>query len=473
MPRLVVYIMVVLAACALAAGCSGGDDPVQPDGGGGDRNGDNDGGGQYVDKKIYISSAEQLSALTALVPGDTVVLADGTYTGKTFTFIANGTQAHPVVLMAATPGRAVITGNSSLVIAGSWLVVSGLWFRDATTPGDRAVIEFRRRSPLLLAEDCRLTDCAITGDGLAESLTDYKWVSLFGRRNRVDGCTFLQKKNMGTLLVVWFTEGQVPGHTISGNRFSRPTSLLDDDGKQRNGQETIRVGDSNASMSEGGCIIEGNVFDRCDGEIEAISNKSCKNIYRGNLFRRSAATLTLRHGNDCLIENNLFLGEGVANSGGVRIIGEGHTVQGNYFEELRGSGYRTAICIVRGLPDSPLSGYYQAKNAQVTQNIVVNCTNGLNVNYGDSDMTMPVISTTVSGNVISNTSSSNTAIDLVVTTPAAGVTWTGNTVWGGKYKGGMSASIVPMASQQPSVASRQAMAASIEAASGIKWQMTN
>jgi poly(beta-D-mannuronate) lyase len=272
---------------------------------------------------------------------------------------------------------------------------------------------------------------------------------------------------------LWFTGGQVPAHTIRNNRFSRPDTHLDDQGNLRNGQETIRIGDSGASMWESSCLVTGNLFHQCDGEGEIISSKSCKNTYRGNLFRSSAGTLTLRHGNNCLVENNLFLGEGVALSGGVRIIGEGHTVRGNYFENLRGSGYRTAICIVRGQSDSPLSGYYQVKNATVTQNIIVNCTNGLNVNYGTSEMTIPVISTTVSNNVICNTTASNVAIGLVVTTPAAAVTWTGNTVWGGKYTGGMTSATIPMATVQPAIASRQALATQIEAASGVTWQITN
>ena len=43
--------------------------------------------------------------------------------------------------------------------------------------------------------------------------------------------------------------------------------------------------------------MEQNFFDRCDGELEIISSKSCDNIYRGNTFLNCAGMLTLRHGN--------------------------------------------------------------------------------------------------------------------------------------------------------------------------------
>ena len=103
------------------------------------------------------------------------------------------------------------------------------------------------------------------------------------------------------------------------------------------------------SMSTAGCTVENNLFYRCNGEVEIISSKSCGNIYRGNVFEECKGTLTLRHGNGCIVEKNIFIGNGVPETGGVRIIGERHTVAGNWFEGLRGTDQRSAVSLVRGM----------------------------------------------------------------------------------------------------------------------------
>ena len=69
-------------------------------------------------------------------------------------------------------------------------------------------------------------------------------------------------------------------------------------------------------MQDALVTVEHNLFEECDGEIEIISNKSGKNTFRHNTFRRSSGTLTLRHGNWAEVYGNYFLGEGRAEAGG-------------------------------------------------------------------------------------------------------------------------------------------------------------
>jgi poly(beta-D-mannuronate) lyase len=57
---------------------------------------------------------------------------------------------------------------------------------------------------------------------------------------------------------------------------------------RRNGGETICVGYSHQSMSNSATRLEHNLFERCDGELEIVSNKSCGNVYRFNTFRECA-----------------------------------------------------------------------------------------------------------------------------------------------------------------------------------------
>ena len=138
-------------------------------------------------------------------------------------------------------------------------------------------------------------------------------------------------------------------------------------------------------MQEAACTVEDNYFYHCHGEqAEIVSNKSCGNTYRRNFFVECQGTLTMRHGNNCTVTGNYFVGNGMSGTGGIRLIGEGHTVEHNYLEGLAGTGYRSAICLVRGQENPALSGYWQVKNAKVRYNMVYDCKYGLNVNYASS-----------------------------------------------------------------------------------------
>ena len=73
-------------------------------------------------------------AIKGARPGDTIVMADGTWRDATVVFAAQGEPGRPVTLRAATPGKVVLTGASRLQIAGHDLVVDGLLFTDGASP---------------------------------------------------------------------------------------------------------------------------------------------------------------------------------------------------------------------------------------------------------------------------------------------------------------------------------------------------
>jgi poly(beta-D-mannuronate) lyase len=154
-------------------------------------------------------------------------------------------------------------------------------------------------------------------------------------------------------------------------------------------------------MQTANCLVEENLFFQCDGETECISNKSCGNIYRGNTFQQVQGTLTLRHGNDCIVEDNVFLGEKRSQTGGIRVIGEGHVVRNNALFDLEGDGFRSAITILRGLPKSPLNGYFPVVRAVISGNRIENCKHSLVIGYHDEDdATVPPRDCEFTGNVI-------------------------------------------------------------------------
>jgi poly(beta-D-mannuronate) lyase len=385
----------------------------------------------YAEKK-FVATASTINN-GSWIAGDTIVLKNGTWTNQTIALKANGTATNPIVLMAETQGKVILTGNSRLSFSGSYLIVTGLFFKDGTLSGSD-VISFRT-SASETATYCTLKNTAIINYNPADNTVDSKWVSLYGNNNTVEHCSFENKTNSGTLMVVWLNSGLSANHSISNNYFGYRNPNVDANGNELNGQEIIRIGDSSTSMTTANVTVSGNYFEKCNGEIEVVSNKSCGNIYSNNLFLECKGMLTLRHGNSCIVEGNYFFGNSVSETGGVRIIGENHTVYNNYFENLRGSGYRAALCIVRGKENSALSEYYQVKNALVAFNTFVNCSQAFNINYNSSSsLTLPPINTTIAHNHIFNTSSSynNVTVDQTNISKMS-VTWKNNLMNQGRY----------------------------------------
>jgi len=320
--------------------------------------------------------SELVAAMKRARPGDEVVLAEGEWRDAELRIDGDGTAAAPIIVRAAVPGKTILTGASRVRLSGSHLIVSGLWLRN---PEDPKVdwFEFRFDSKRR-ASHCTVTDCAFTEDAEFKSIEkESRWIGIYGEANQLTSCRIEGKKNKGATVVVWLGETDKGSHLIASNYFgTRP--LLG-----KNGGETIRIGDSDASMQAARCLIEKNLFENCDGETECISNKSCENIYRENTFRGVQGTLTLRHGNKCLVEGNVFLGNNKVRTGGIRIIGEDHRVVNNYLQDLEGDGFRTAIAILNGYPNSKPNGYFPVKRAIVEGNVIVNCKHSLLLGYND------------------------------------------------------------------------------------------
>lgn len=307
--------------------------------------------------------AEIAAAAKVAAPGDVLVMKDGTWTDTKIVFEANGTEAQPITLRAETPGKAVITGASTLRIAGQHLVVDGLRFEHCTSAED--VCEFRAHSKRH-AFHSRLTNCTFIDCNPPDAKTETRWINLYGADNRVDHCYVAGKTNRGTTLVVWL-EKDVVRHRIDRNHFGpRPRLKV-------NGGETIRVGDSKTAEVAARCMVEENLFEECNGEVEIVSNKSSENTYRGNTFRRCEGALTLRHGHACTVEGNIFFGENAPRTGGVRVIDADHRVGNNSFFDLTGEGTRAALCMMNGIVNSKPNGYYTVRRAVIDGNRFVNC----------------------------------------------------------------------------------------------------
>jgi len=347
-------------------------------------------------KEYKVSNLLELEvAIKSAKASDKIILNNGEWKDVSIIFNSIGEEQNPIVLCAETPGKVIISGKSFLKISGKYLIVDGLVFRDGYIDKG-AVIEFRD-GPKNESNNCRITNCVIENFNHPDKTVDYKWVSLYGNNNRVDHCYFRNKEGQGCLLVVWLSE-KPNYHLIDSNYFAYRPVL------GNNGGEIIRIGTSDWSMYPSHTIVENNYFEQCNGEREIISNKSIYNIFRYNTFVECQGALTLRHGNYAEVYGNYFFGNNVENTGGVRIIGEGHKVYNNYFQDLEGDDAFSALSIMNGVPNSPLNRYFQVKNCIVAFNTFVNNRHSIEIGVGkDAEISLPPINCTIANNLVYST----------------------------------------------------------------------
>ncbi|OLF75251.1 hypothetical protein AWH62_05355 [Maricaulis sp. W15] len=325
------------------------------------------------------------AALDRVQPGDRIVLADGVWEDFEIVFEATGTVDAPIYLMAQTPGAVILTGQSNLRIGGEHLVVWGLTFRDGYSPTSE-VISFRRDSQTL-ANHTRLVETVIENYNQPDRETQDSWVVVYGRNNRIDRNAFVGKTNRGPTMVVRLnSEGsQNNNHVIERNYFGPRPPL------GGNGGETLRIGVSQYSRVNSGTVVRQNYFDRCDGEVEIISIKSEGNLISENVFYESRGSVVFRHGGRNEVSRNIFFGNGVSDTGGIRVINDNQIVRDNYLEGLRGRKFLGALVVMNGVPNSPENRYHQVDNAQIQNNSFVDVLElGFAVGSDDERSAVPV-----------------------------------------------------------------------------------
>lgn len=318
-----------------------------------------------ADRLLVSSPDEYRLALRDVEPGDTIVLSNGEWQDFEILFTGQGTFDDPITLTAETKGEVILTGQSNLRLAGDYLVVEGLVFRDGYTPTN-SVIEFRRGKDEL-ANNSIVREVVIDEFTNPERFETDFWVMMYGRNNRFEHNHLEGKGNQGVTLAVRLNteDSQQNGHVIANNYFG-PRPILGS-----NGGETLRIGTSHYSLSDSLTRVENNVFDRTNGELEVISVKSGRNELRGNSFLAARGTLTMRHGNNNIIEENVFLGNNAEHTGGIRVINAGQIVRNNYMEALTGIRFGGAFTIMNGVPDSPINRYHQVKGAVIENNSII------------------------------------------------------------------------------------------------------
>ncbi len=350
--------------------------------------------------------------------GDKIIIESGTYTDQELKWVGNGTEEAPITIAAEEPGSVKISGASYLRFGGEWLTIDGLHFVDGSQPSG-AVIEYRYSKTL--ANNCRVTNTVIENYNPTNREHKDSYVVLYGRYNRFDHSSLVGKKNLGVTMIVMLNDERCleNHHRIDHNYFGeRPVY-------GSNGAETFRAGTSHQAYASSNTIIEDNIFERCNGEVEVVSIKSSDNIIRRNTFIESEGVLALRHGDRNEAYDNLFLGRGKRNTGGIRIINAHHRVYNNTFVEVAGTRFFAAMALMNAVPNSLPNRYCLVEDVVVKDNKFYDCTL---IEFGtgaDQERTWPVKDVTFEGNVISNKNATEPFSHL---SSIEAVTFKGNTV---------------------------------------------
>lgn len=374
--------------------------------------------------ELRVTSALAIqTAMQVAQPGDTLVMANGTWTNQQIDFEGFGTENNPITLRAETPGEVLLNGNSSLDISGDWLHVEGLRFEGGSLSSGH-VVEFK--GSYGEATNSRFSNSAIIDYNPVDVNTRYQWVSLHGQNNRVDNNRFEGQNHSGVTVVVWRDDASADYHLIDNNHFvDRPEPI---NPESTNGFESIRIGTGEFALSDSFTTVQNNLFERADGEIEIISNKSENNTFRHNTFRESKGTLTLRRGNNNLVEGNFFLGQNKTGTGGIRVIGEEQKIINNYIANVddRADG---AISLSAGIPSSEPATYFQVKDALISHNTIINTSSTmLNFDQGFDSLDRPLRPENVT---VTNNLFRSLGPTIFEGTEGVGWTWEGNIAYGG------------------------------------------
>lgn len=375
-------------------------------------------GTQLTAKEYFVDSKQAYKNIAAdLKAGDTVILKNGIWNDFEILFEGQGTEASPITLTAETKGQVTLSGQSNLRLSGEYLIVSGLVFKDGYTPSS-SVIEFRKNKSNF-AYHSRVTEVVIDNYNNPDKRESDYWVALYGQHNRFDHNHLVGKRNKGVTVAVRLNseKSQQNYHKIDHNYFGyRPTF-------GSNGGETLRIGTSHYSLSDSFTLVENNYFEQTNGEVEIISVKSGKNTLRGNVFYEAQGTLTMRHGNGNIIEENVFFGNGVEHTGGIRVINKDQVIRNNYLEGLTGYRFGSGFTVMNGVPNSPINRYHQVENATIENNTFVNVEHIQLAAGSDVERSAKPINSTMKNNLFINDNKQQpfTAFDDV-----SGIVFSGN-----------------------------------------------
>src|SRR5256885_4565291 len=263
-------------------------------------------------RTLSVSNAASFaSAVADARPGDRIMVADGTYAGS-IAVNRSGTAAAPITIAAQTPGQAQLTAANAIQLGKvSHVVIQGFTF---TGNGGLDV-------PVAAAA------LRVTRNTFASNKSG-AFLSVSADNTEVDHNAFLNKSTAGVYLQV-----NGPGaHGMAKNVHIHHNYFFNHHFGGANGGESIRLGLSGRQHGDAHALVEYNLFEKANGDSEALSVKSSNNIIQYNTFLNSRGTLSLRHGWGTLVQGNYILG----GTSGIRFFGNNHVIINNVVQGTTG-----------------------------------------------------------------------------------------------------------------------------------------
>ncbi len=308
-------------------------------------------------------------------PGDSIIIAKGTYEPWSVIITTVGTVNHPIIIQAETIGKVIFTGDAKQPIfrlSGRYTILNGITFKSCN------VLRVDKSTGMLVelhnAEYCRLTECVFSQNVAKEQYIPLVSVSGKGIYNRIDHCIFIGNAD-NQELQVRIAKDACPKYTLIDYNIFMDKNKVRWQGV--NGGECLQIGQDNVLLGafKAHTIVRENRFIRCKGEAEVISNKSSNNKYVKNYFEDCVGELVMRGGNDCIIDSNVIKGGNC----GIRVNGTGHQITNNSINDVK-----IAIRLMYGMTSGKkgIGFYIAASNCLIKNNHIENVRTGILI--GDS-----------------------------------------------------------------------------------------
>ncbi|MEV4776038.1 polysaccharide lyase 6 family protein [Microbacterium sp. LWH12-1.2] len=362
----------------------------------------------------HVSSLDALrTAITEMTNGGTIIVADGTYAvpdGAPISLAgAGGRWNKPLTIMAESIGGVTLTGAQSFTFDATHdLALQGFVFTQSTTfeiPASCTAITLSRNE-FVLADIEGMHCVMVRADNTVIEYNHFHGKSTLG--------IFLGVEGAGS------TEMAENVH-IHHNYFSDHSFAGD------NGGEPIRLGVSPRALSSAHALVEFNLFERTNGDPEAISVKSSDNTIRFNTMRDSGGGIVLRHGNRTVVESNHI----IRGQRGIRIYGNDHVIVNNYVGETADTALVLGAGTLRdhyeGEPANSRNKNDAADRVRIALNNFVGNTGGIS---GETHRPIEPNDCVIVDNIIQGD------VGTLAKVPVSnGFTWSGNILWGAAADG--------------------------------------
>ncbi len=312
---------------------------------------------------IATGEASLIAAATAAVDGDVIGLGSAAG-GQDYTDMAEVVFAASTLLIKRTVGStAVIRGKTCIVLSGSGTVVDGLAFDVLDWLSGGLCDANGDASVLISGNGVTLRNSQFRGEAFPRTLalaTAYHYLALKGTNNIVERNLFQAKDMDGAGGAITIFANLTPlsdeSHTVQYNLFKNLLGKSANPGNRSSTAYAIQLGRTAGLDAQGSGLtkIQHNRFDSVQSERRLIRVQSGSNTIEGNTIVSSLGLIALEDGYGNTVSRNLILSSGVDNDdGGISFAPLGHTVTGNYIDNLRTTSSERGGLLIN--PD-PLSG---------------------------------------------------------------------------------------------------------------------